>query len=280
MKNEPTTVAAHPVRRALGAGLVTAGIAGLVACLIVTLIAFRLIGDVQSTVITSAELADEALIATADGLSVANASLDEAVAITANLETTLFGVTQAISDTIPTINTVGSIVGNELPATIDSVNTALGSAQATAQVVDRTLSSLGRLGVFNYNPEVQLSTAIGDVRSSLEPLTPALVTIQRDLNTSTVNLQTINNDVAQMAVSFNRLGDNVREAQQVIVTYQVVVAGLQNETELIREQLPGWFNAARWTSALLAFVLALSQLAAIALGWDWLQRTHSADLDE
>lgn len=257
-------------RRVMGATL----LAGAALGLLLVVAGLVMIGGGLSAAEAAADdqLAqlDQALLATGDGLDVAGRTLGEARVAIGSIDDALTGSTRAISDTLPILNTVADLAAKDLPETISTTQTALGSARETARVVDRTLggiSSLGLLSAAVYNPQVPLSDAIGDVSESLGTLPEPLAEMESGLRGATDNLGEVNDDLVAVAAGVAEIERNMGEAAGVIGQYQELVTELRSDVGALRAALPGWFTAARVALLLILIWMALAQLSLVLQGW-------------
>ncbi|HEU5087740.1 MAG TPA: hypothetical protein VFT99_09850, partial [Roseiflexaceae bacterium] len=107
-------------RRIAGLFMVGAGTAGLLFSIIGFVLIIRFIDTAQSAIDQRLVVLDGALTATKDGLTVAQQSLEHADSSIGSLETTIDSVNQTITDTIPTLDTLSSVVGDDMPRTIST----------------------------------------------------------------------------------------------------------------------------------------------------------------
>ena len=121
--------------RTAGVLLIVAGVAGVLFSVIALVVFSRFLSNIQASADRRITQIDRALAATGDGLVVAQNSLDRAETTMRSLRTTIDGASQAITDTLPALDRVGVLVGEDLPTTITSTRSALASAQETARVL-------------------------------------------------------------------------------------------------------------------------------------------------
>lgn len=90
-----------------------------------------------------------------------------------------------LEDSNKLLRSVGEIVGEDAPETIQSTQDALEAAQPGSQAVDamlRGLSVLEPITGFSYDPEKSLSQSLEEVATALEPLPENLREVQSELN--------------------------------------------------------------------------------------------------
>jgi hypothetical protein len=146
------------VSRLAGALLIIAGIIGLGLSLAGLIVGLPALGSAEQMLDRRLTDLDQALSAAADGLRIADDSLSGAAGTITAIETTVRSSGQAISDTLPTVDRIGILIGEDIPRTIRSTQQALESARETARVADAILGAISRTGLLGnvYNPEVPL----------------------------------------------------------------------------------------------------------------------------
>lgn len=265
--------------RAIGMALLGAAVLGLLLSLAGLIVVFTVGRQAEAAFMRQLDVLDESLAATGDGLAVSSVTLDDTAATIRSLSQTFVSVSVTITETGPIISTMADLAGQDLPQTVNATRQALDSAQETAQVVDGVLGALSIFGL-RYNPEVPLSTAIGEVSTSLEGLPAALSEVSRGLTRANDNLITVADDLRMVTVGLNAIAVSVTELTAVVTRYEEVVASLQTEVANVRAAAPGWFFAGRLGLSLLMLWLAVAQLALFNRGWELLQAPHATYDDE
>lgn len=263
------------LQRIVGLLLIGAGVMGLVISLAGLFIGLPALSAAEETLNRRIDDLERALIAAADGLTVADASLISATETIIALETTVRSSGQAISDTLPTIDRIGTLVGIEIPHAIRSTQQTLASARETARVADAVLGAISRIGLLGantYNPDVPLNQAIQQVSDSIDPLPASLSSVRDRLMVTRANLRRIGTNTDAIAENIAEINDSFRDARQVINRYQTLVTDLQADLAALRTALPLWFGVARALLALLAVWFAVAQIALFTQGMSLLRR--------
>src|SRR5207244_3419001 len=120
----------------------------------------------------------------------------------ASLQTTTLALAQTIHDTTPTLDSLASLTGQDLPTAISATQTSLASAQTSAQLIDNVLTALTSIPfspVGAYKPAVPLHTALAQVSSSLDVLAPSLATINASLASDQTNLAVVQAELTNVA---------------------------------------------------------------------------------
>lgn len=262
--------------RFAGLFLVGTGVIGLILCVVGLFVHTMLIGDAERAIDRRLQVTANALTTTSAGLRSAESSLLQADTSMKAIENTLGSVSQIITDTLPTMDTLSTVVGTDMPRTIQTTQEALQSAQSTALIIDQLLGAMSGLGIITlqvYNPKVPLNTAIAQVSDSLKPLPPAMQTIHTSLKSSSGSMIRIQKDTVQMRQSMHSINESMQAAQTTIKSYRSTIASLETELKTTREALPRWFMIARWVGIFVLLWLGAAQVGLITQGYELMQRS-------
>lgn len=265
--------------RIAGIALVSAGIAGLVFAIVGLVVLARVEQNVESTVMEQVRLLDRALAATAEGLVLAEDSLAQAGEAIGALESTLVGAGQTIGDAVPMVDSLAELLGEQLPATVETTQQTLRSVATSANLVDDALAvvtSIPFLGLERYNPEVPLHLGLEEVASSLDEIPASLGMGQEGLTSASGNLEGLQAELTTMAGSIRQTAMSLEGAQSVLTQYQEVVADLQTLVASVREGLPGWLRWLRLGLSLALVWLGVAQIGLITQGWELIGRSRRA----
>ena len=266
--------------RTLGIALITAGVAGLVFSVLGLIAVARLEQRVGSAAIEQVELIDEALAATAEGLTLAESSLAQTVNAAGSLESAVAGLSQAVDDATPTLDSVARFLGEQLPATIETTQEALRSVSESAQIVDDILllvTNIPVLGMERYNPKVPLHRSFQEVADSLDQFPASLSTAQEGLVATIENLSGLEEDFGAMAEGIGALTTSLESAQSVLAEYRDVVAEFQSLADSVRKGLPGWLRWIRLGISAALIWLGIAQIGLITQGWELVGRSRRTD---
>ena len=232
---------------------------------------------VADAAIAGVDLFTETLDTTSDALTVTSESLQSASDTVTMIERTSLSVAQTMSTTRTTIGSFSILMGKDLPTSIDSTRTALKSAQSSAVVVDNVLTTLSRIPLINiqYNPEVPLSTALGDVAKSLDNLPPTFSTIEHNLNTTGDSLDQVVTNLNELPKTTQPVQRNIADAQQVVARYQSQVDRLQKLIQPIKPALPMALTAISLGLTFLVFWLGVLQMQVLLKGLELLRGGHN-----
>lgn len=266
--------------RLSGIALVSAGVAGLIFCVAGLFVLARVEQRVESVVTEQLGLFERALATTAEGLVLAETSMEQAADTLVSLADSAEGAGQAVDGTVPTVDAVSEILGEQLPATLESTQATLNSAATNAKLVDDVLFALTTiplLGIDQYSPDVPLQQGLQQVAASLDGISPALIQAQDGLSSASGDLEGLGENLIVMADSISQVATSLESAQSVITQYQEIVADLQNLLASVQESLPTWLRWLQVGLSLLLIWLGVAQLGLITQGLELIARSRATE---
>jgi hypothetical protein len=240
------------------------GLAGIAGAWIVrkpvsdSLVAF--VGLAGSTL----EITDQALAVVDEGLIQAEEAVVAARGATASLAATL-------DSTTPAVQAIAVFVGDGLATSLQAAGATMSVAQKSAALVDGALGLLNQIPLVNidYNPEVPLAQALGDISTSLEVVPAQLETLGTQLSTSAANLPTLSNSMGQLGDSMARVTGTVTSARQSVQEYRGLVARYQGIVSTIQRLIPFLTAIVPLLVTLLFFWLGVVQVATLRKALEW-----------
>jgi chromosome segregation ATPase len=265
------------ISRITGLALVIAAVLGLILSLAGLLFLGSLASRTSASLLSTLDGLDQALTIAGDGLAAAETSLQAADKALDSLASTLDGVNESLRGMDPTLTALSTLLGTDLPGTINATQDSLDSAQTSAKNIDSVLTSLSRipfLGSLVYNPEVPLNETLGDISDSLNAIPRSLREAKRGLDTADKNLDTITLDLASVSQSTDQMGISIADGLLVIDEYQTLVSNAQNRVKDIQQRLPGQLRLATLAAALLFIWLAIAQIGLLTQGAELIARAR------
>jgi len=265
--------------RIYGVLLIATAILGTAISIFGLFSTWQLRSSLENSLLGSLELAEQSLTTTEEGLTAAGDSLGATHDSFSGLEETVRATGHSLEDTVPLIDSLATLARVDLPNTITSTQTSLASAQESAEIIDRVLTSLTKVPligsqIFNYNPDVPLHESLGQVSESLKGLPVALLTMEKSLETARDNVVVIQADISMMASDLKSMQDGLNDTEQVIGEYRILVEDLQSRVSAARENIPLQLNRAAWLATLFLIWLGFSQVGFILQGADLLARAR------
>ncbi len=226
--------------------------------------------------VTGIDLFSETLDTTSDALRVVSDSLQSASDMVTTLESTTLSVVETMSTTRASIDSFANFMGEDLPTSIDATRTALESAQSSAVVIDTVLTVLSKVPLINiqYNPDMPLGAALGDVADSLDTLPPTFSTIEGNLNTTGDSIDQVVASLNELPKTTQQIQRNIADAQVVVAQYQSEVDGLQKLIKPIKSSLADALMTVEIALVFLIFWLGVTQVQVLWKGLELLRGGH------
>lgn len=253
----------------LGILLIAASLAGLVISAAGIAGVWRFEKDLQTGLERTLNLLDTNLQTTADGLHVADNSLDKATGSLDTLEEAIQATKKSVHDSVPLIDTVTQLTTLDLPNTISSTQQALGSAQSSARIVDSTLTMLTAIPLLRVSPyqtQGSLGDALGDVSASLDQIPQSLSSMDESLSNARANLSTTEEQLSAIALDVSDISTSISDAKGVTKQYLQIVSGLQQQLAIARNNWPGYMDAVAWFVTVALVWLGLTQVGLLVQG--------------
>jgi hypothetical protein len=264
--------------RIAGIALIAASIAGLIFSIAGLILLPRIERQVEAAVTEKLDLADRTLAATADGLSAAETTLAASSQAVKSLEQTVAGIGRTVGGAVPLFDTLGEILDERLPATLETTKETLMSVARSAKLVDDILAlvtSIQLLGLEGYSPDVPLHQGLAGVASSLDGIPESLSSAQESLSLTKEGLQGAEVDFAEMAKNIGSIATDLEEADSVLAQYQETVVDLQEQVSWAQQSLPQWLHTARLGLSLMLIWLGIAQIGLVTQGWELIERSRA-----
>jgi ABC-type transporter Mla subunit MlaD len=209
---------------------------------------------------------DSALETTKLGLTNAENAFANTLASLETLQNTLMTTASTLETTAPALNSLVIIAREDLPNIVSAAQNSLGSAQASARVIDQVMRALAVLPIVDYDPEQPLHQSLGDLSTSLDRLPAAFFTMQAGMAATERNLQTVQGDINKVAGDVEEIRLSLAENQSVLTEYHKMVDDLQKRLGELAEKMPGWLSATAWLVTLILGWAILLQSGLFILG--------------
>jgi methyl-accepting chemotaxis protein len=227
----------------VGRIMYSAGIIGIVVVILVMIaipfIANQAGAKLETSLLTLADGLDDLSIT----IVIANDSMDNATKVLLSTAITLTDVNASLDEVVPFLDTVGTIVGETAPETIEATHDALVSAETGAKAIDgvmRALSTVSFITGLKYNPSTPLDDALVRSAASLEPLPDELRQIQDELTGFTSTVENIQPSLELTASALQDLGESMGTIQSEIEEQAVFLGSSASEIRGAGEGISSW----------------------------------------
>lgn len=272
------------LRRLLGVFVMIAGVLGLALSLIglvgTWVIKPSVTGYVNATIVTldtSIKTSQKAMQVTAQALGGTVASVE---ALSSMLSTTA----QSVEDSKPVLEQVISMLGETMPATLESATASLKTAQQAADVLDSAIKSLENfrtvlsaaplLGALvempekAYDPKVPLAQSLGDLATNLEGLPETFSDISANLEKADENMATIQSNLTTMSDSVSLISQSLSEYEAMVGQSQSSLDSLKSILTDTQNNLDRTLNGVAILFSLFFLWFLAAQVVIFSQGWE------------
>lgn len=272
------------LRRFVGVLVMIAGVIGLVLSLagLGGLLVLRprvaaSAGTVITALNTSVTSSQEVMRVTGDALGGAIDSVDA-------LSSTLAATAQSVKDTQPVITQVNSLMGDQLPATLQAATQSLATAGNAAQSLEGAIKSLDTfravmgavplISAFmppaaqNYNPDKPLADSLDELSLSLKDMPASFEEMASNIDKADDNLTTIQENLSTMAGSVTVISSSLKEYQAMVSSSQTSMGSLKTMLDNLQANLNSYLTILTVVLALFFFWLLAAQAVIFSQGWE------------
>jgi len=260
------------LKRISGFLLVITSIIGILISVFLLYQVWHLRQPVSDRIQSGLNLISSTLKTTDDGLSIAEQAVNNVYTSTLSLQDATSSLAQFVHDAGNLTDSTATMVGENLITTISNTQTAVASAQVSAEVIDGIITALSNIPLIGISqtPNTTLSDALGQVSRSLDPLPASLKNIQSALVTTKDNMQMLEEQVTGLNQDIAKINQNLVLARDVIDNYQTEVSQLESWVQTGQDSLPKWITTLSWFMTIIIVWLVTSQIGMLLQGIDLL----------
>jgi len=262
-------------RRVIGITFIVAAIFGLIFSLAGIVLVWGVKAPLTENLVSTLDLIDTTLETTSSGLTVVDDTLTRTAADLTSLENTVQTAGRGVDDSIPMVESISTLLSENIPQAIDATQTGLTSLQGAAGTLESTLqllTSIPFLPIEGYNPEVSFSDALDDVSESLDAIPQSLSEMENTLGATEGNLVMLAAQVNIIARSVSELKSSLYEIQLVVDQYQEVISTLQEKLDTFRENLQMGITVTAWIFTIIFVWLGIAQVGLLTQGLERVNR--------
>lgn len=198
------------------------------------------------------------------GLNVIDDVVVNVYSSTVSLQASTNVLSETLKNSSQFFGSASSFLGEGIVNTITNTQTAIDSAQASATVIDNILTTLSKIPLIgiNYNPSRPLSTALGDVSASLDPMQNTLKGFETNLKSTQTSMDLFRYQLTILNQNIVTINKNLKSAETVIDKYQSQLKSLISWINNAITSLPRWITTISWiiTLIILWFILFLTAI--------------------
>lgn len=270
------------MKRLLGILIFISGIIGVVIALGGFLFLPRLIDRAVATLDQTLLATNNSLNTVSDTLLLAKQSVGDVSQTLVTVQTNMDQLGQAVNETTPLLNQLSAVATDEVPQSIEAVQTAIPDMAQVAAIIDDTLTTLNNfridesffgidlnysLGV-DYEPTEPFDETVLNLGEGLEGLPDSLRTLKVYLGVTQENLEDIRDGLFAMADDLETLNGRLDELDPLLNDYLQIITDTNDQTRLLRTQMNKQLSTLKLVVRLGMIWLVLAQLAPLYLGWE------------
>jgi uncharacterized phage infection (PIP) family protein YhgE len=250
--------------RLVGVLLVVASFAGIILGIAGIFIIWNEEGSISAQVGDSLVLLDQTLDTTQDGLSILGSTLENASSQVDAIQDTTATTADTLATTTPILDSLANLFGTKLIDVVTDTQLSLAAAEASATLIDDTLSVISSIPIIGtrYEPGTSLATSMDQISESLGELPSSFNEIEQNLTSTSANLGEVQNDIEDLYASLGDISQNLQDAQAVIQEYQEITIDLQAKVDQFQQNFPGRLARLAWG---ITFILAWVAIASLGL---------------
>ncbi len=233
--------------------VITAGL-GILFSLVGLFLIWKFQPSFSRTAVENLTLVDESLTSTETILTTMKDMVQTTTLDITSLQATTKALSQGLRDANPSLDSLIRLTGTDIPASIDSTQVSIASAESSALLIDNMLTALSKvplLPIGPYKPTVPLHVALQNVSNSLNTLIPSLEKINTSLTNEKNDLGTVDSELTQISNQTQDINTSLGDAQTAIDKYMLAVGQLKTNVESAEQNIAKWIMAISWILSIL-----------------------------
>jgi methyl-accepting chemotaxis protein len=259
----------------VGTLLIVASIIGLIFSVVGLVGIWQVQPKIEAGLSETLTLLSDSLGATYQGLVVTQDSMEQSISSVNTLAQTVSAIGVTINTTSPLLDSVATLVGEELPATVETTRQSLLSAQQGAAVMDGVLSVITAIPLISsqrYNPEKSLSTSLGEVAANIEGLPAKFQDMAANLSTTSSSLVEVEAGMTTMATDIQAIGKSLEGYNAVMEQYKTTVDTVKTQIDQINAGSEQIVSVLIWAITIFLVWMAIAQIGLLTQGIEWVMR--------
>ncbi len=269
-------------KRFLGLLMLLIAVGGIALAFFGARLGHRLVDRVAANFDQTLLLTSQSLDTVSETLALAKRSITDVNTVMETAESTADDLAQTVTDTRPLLGQISSVTSEQVPDSLETIQEAFPSLEQVAGVIDRTLVTLNSfrideeilgfpiqydLGV-DYAPEVPFDQSVRELGQGLEGLPESLRTLQVYINVTNGNLQTVSQDIRNLADDLGTVNGRISELDPILDEYIILITTTNDNARQLRAQINDDVQSIKNGITLVMVWLAITQIAPLYLGWE------------
>jgi hypothetical protein len=253
------------IDRRTGSVLRALAVGGVVVALILVVVAWEFLGDLERNV-------DQSLRIGEDAAATLGETIDLAAAVIAAVDSGIVTLDEVLDTVALGLGDASDVAGStsDLSVTIadsiDDVDVALAQVESLAGTIDTALRAVSRIPLGpDYNPEVSYPEAIADLRTALEPVDARMRSLAAELDDFATSSGSVGPTLDALQGDLVDARDALAESEALLDRYRAAADEAGELAASSRNDL----ESSMWWARLTAVLLGMWIIAAQYVPW-WL----------
>jgi len=175
---------------------------------------------------------------TSQGLQITRQALKTSIESVQAVQLILSDTRTTLETAMPVVDTVQTLMADELPATLRAAQTSLETAQEAARIIDAVLRAVTMLNPEAYQPPKPLHEALGEIAETIQPLPEKFEAISQELKESQSQFEAVQSDMAMIEARIADIETNLNEFDAVARGYKQAINRFSWSLKRWQGQLP------------------------------------------
>jgi hypothetical protein len=250
---------------AIARALVVVAAVGALVGLAGMIVAWRLVGRLQTGVDESLAVAEESLMTTDASIGVISQVLTDVDVLIGTLEATVADT----ADTVEASATAIDVVANAVPSLTSGITSLRDNIEGIAglvEILERVIGGVGRLpGVPDYDPDESVAEALRQLRPDLDPIIQALSGIDQSIGQLDRDLQPLVLDLRTLQTNLATLRMNVTNSRALLSDYEATAERALRVASNVRADLGNELTETRILIIVAGLLFIVGQIVPLAL---------------
>jgi hypothetical protein len=276
----------------VGLIIIIIGLSGIILSVIGMRVAPRTIDTISDSLEANLVLVSESLDTVQETLLLAQSTVTEVTGGLDTVEASAVHLGQTLDQTRPLLDQVATIASDEVPQSLEAIQSTIPDLVQVAAAIDDTLTILNRFKIdeqifgipikydlgIDYDPAVPFDDSVDQIGRSFETLPGQLRDLDDYVVVANDNLALISEDVLAISQDLDGVNGRIAELDPLLEEYLRLVVELNDITRQTRQIILDELIALKRIITIALAWVALSQLAPLYLGLELLRGRREANI--
>ncbi len=208
------------------------------------------------------------LDATRSTISVVNTSLSQSSTHLDLIHVMITDTAATLADTDGLITETSTMIGEDMVLFVEDTQESLRTVQTSARFIDDFLGVVSNIPFIGrrYQPDVTLQDSVAEVNQSLETLPEKFSNIQRELDVTAANIQTMQIEFTELAERVKLIDEELVQAIEVAEEYRMILADVRTRWDVVEENLSAWLTTGYLAITALLIWIFINQVGTLIHG--------------